>query len=96
MNIEEIMKVLDSKMVPLFLRWLDEKKYEPFEDYESFMKNMVNENYDGITFIKGSKDPFGFFFKMNDTDYIYKVFEVDEVYVATQAYEVEHVEVEEI
>lgn len=93
MNIEEIVKEWDSKMVPLFLRWLDEKKYEPFEDYESFMKNMVNENYDGITFIKGSKDPFGFFFKMDNTDCIYEVFEVDEVYIATQVNEVEHVKV---
>lgn len=38
MNIEEIVKAWDSKMIPLFLRWLDEKMYEPFEDYESFMK----------------------------------------------------------
>lgn len=94
MNLEEIVKEWDSKMIPLFLRWLDEKKYEPFEDYESFMKNMVNEDYDGITFIKGSKDPFGFFFKMDNTDCIYEVFEVDEVYIATQVNEVEHVKVE--
>lgn len=94
MNLEEIVKEWDSKMVPLFLRWLDEKKYEPFEDYESFMKNMVNENYDGITFIKGSKDPFGFFFKMDNTDCLYEVFEVDEVYIETQVNEIEYIKVE--
>lgn len=94
MNLEEIVKEWDSKMIPLFLRWLDEKKYEPFEDYESFMKNMVNEDYDGITFIKGSKDPFGFFFKMDNTDCIYEVFEVDEVYIATQVNEIEYIKVE--
>lgn len=88
MNIDEIVKEWDSKMVPLFLRWLDEEMYEPFDDYESIMKNMVNENYDGITFIKGSKDPFGFFLKIDGVDCIYEVSKIDEVYIKTEVNEI--------
>ena len=43
----------------LYGRWLDEREYEDFADYEAVMKKAVGE-IKGVTFVKGNKRPFGF------------------------------------
>ena len=43
----------------LYGRWLDEREYEDFADYEAVMKKTVG-NVKGVTFVKGNKRPFGF------------------------------------
>ena len=49
-------------------RWMDEREYEDFSDYEKAMKSEV-EKFDGATFVKGTKRPFGFHFKADSKLY---------------------------
>ena len=61
---QKIMQLVNSDKVfntlfNLYERWLDERKYEDFKDYEEVMKKSI-ENIEGVNFIKGTKQPFGF------------------------------------
>ena len=61
---QKVMQLVNSDKVfntlfNLYERWLDERKYEDFKDYEEVMKKSI-ENIEGVNFIKGTKRPFGF------------------------------------
>jgi len=45
-----------------YIHWLDEKEYEPWEDFEKWMKDFC-ERVPGCEFVSAHKRPFGFKFK---------------------------------
>lgn len=50
-------------------RWLDECKYEDFKDYEKVMSNSLSKmNNKNISFLCGTKRPFGFKCKINNSN----------------------------
>lgn len=49
-------------------RWLDEQKYEDWEDYEAKMKEEI-ELPEGCEFIKATDFPFGFRFKLENNTF---------------------------
>jgi len=51
-------ETLHDQLGYLSARWADEKEHEDFRDYENAMKSTI-EAHDGVTFIKGTKRPFG-------------------------------------
>ena len=69
---EKIIRLVNSDKVfntlfNLHERWLDERKYEDFKDYEEVMKKSI-EDIEGVKFIKGSKRPFGFIVSIGDAN----------------------------
>ena len=62
-NIENLVKQTQTLMANLYERWQDEKEYEDFADYEKVIKEAVDK-IGGITFIKGTKRPFGFQYEL--------------------------------
>ena len=63
--------------VNLYMRWQCEKEYEDFADYAAAFKNHTREyceeNGVEIQFVKGTKRPFGFQFKVGTNKYQFKV-----------------------
>lgn len=72
MTTKELMNATSAKMFNIYDRWLDEHEYEDFKDYADYIKKIVSEFKD-ITFIKGTKMPFGFKFKFDEKLYQYRV-----------------------
>jgi hypothetical protein len=68
-KMEEILhdKKFNDTIANLAFRWMDEKEYEDFKDYEKVMKEKV-ETF-GVKFIKGSKRPFGFVVEFKEVAY---------------------------
>ena len=56
---------IDENFYYVYVRWCDEKEYEDFEDYSNYMKKQLSENLPEATFIKATKRPFGFRFKID-------------------------------
>lgn len=60
-------------LVNLYMRWQCEKEYEDFNDYcaafSSHLDRYCEKAGVELRFIKGTKRPFGFKFRCNDTDY---------------------------
>lgn len=50
----------------LYSRWLDEREYEDFADYEKYAKQLLP---DGFFFIKMTKRPFGMQFSFDGKKY---------------------------
>lgn len=62
--IDKLFKTMKNTLVNLYGRWLDEKEYEDFADYETVMRekfDSIPPEY-GLRFVKGTKRPFGFIF----------------------------------
>jgi hypothetical protein len=57
-KIQTLVVDFGKTLISLYSRWLDECQYEDFKEYEAVMKAKLEEN-PGISFIKGSKRPFG-------------------------------------
>ena len=49
-------------MFTLYGRWLDEREFEDFKEYENVMKQQL-EKVVGVRFVKAQKRPFGFRYK---------------------------------
>lgn len=64
---KQIVSPMKETLLRLHMRWLDEKEYEDFADYEKVMREKFDSlpaDY-GVTFVKGSKRPFGLVFAWN-------------------------------
>lgn len=55
-----LMKENEIMLCNLYNRWLDEREYEDFKDYENVMKEKVIKSSIPCKFIKSMKRPFGF------------------------------------
>ena len=63
----QLFERLQNLMVYLYSRWQDEKDYEDINDYGVNIKKYVAEI--GGEFVKMSKRPFGFIYKLADATY---------------------------
>ena len=63
----KLYKELQGMMTALYCRWKDESEYENIEDYSVNLKKEVEKI--GGTFIKMSKRPFGFTYRLSDATY---------------------------
>lgn len=63
--------------VNLYMRWQCEKEYEDFADYAAAFENHLRDYCDAkdvvIEFVKATKRPFGFQFKVGANKYQFKV-----------------------
>lgn len=75
--VEAVVKLSEGLVVQLAMRWLDEREYEDFADYEKRMKDFVAPlSEDGpvkVRVLKGTKTPFGFHFTVGDFAAVYAV-----------------------
>lgn len=60
-----IFKAMQTTMENLYGRWLDEREYEDFAEYEKVMRDVLASNITAAfapycKFTKGTKRPFGF------------------------------------
>lgn len=55
-----LMKESESMLVNLHDRWMDEKEYEDFNDYEKVMREKVIKLQPLCNFIQSTKRPFGY------------------------------------
>lgn len=58
---------LSELVANLYCRWMDEKEYEEFADYEAVLKKEVESR--GAKFINGTKRPFGFICTIDEVHY---------------------------
>lgn len=56
-ELNTILDAAQDKLQYLACRWMDEKEYEDFADYEKEMKKLVSGSF---SFMSGTKSPFGF------------------------------------
>lgn len=71
--VEATVVLMENLVMQLAFRWLDESEYEDFADYEKRMKDVLAEKTVGLTFVKGTKRPFGFHFKVDGFGGVYSV-----------------------
>jgi Zn-dependent M32 family carboxypeptidase len=60
--VNTIYKNLQEKMSDVLYRWQDEQKYEDWNEYINYFKDILNKENPKAVFIKASKRPFGFTF----------------------------------
>jgi hypothetical protein len=61
--VNEVFQKIEERMVYLYGRWMDEREYEDFAEYEINMKaTLYALNVPGVHFVKAMKRPFGFVF----------------------------------
>ena len=66
-----LFETMMKPMMSLYDRWQDEHEYEDFNDYADLLKKEV-ELRNGV-FVKATKRPFGFHFKVDDRTYAAKI-----------------------
>lgn len=66
-------KKLETMLVNLLSRWMDEKEYEDFKDYKKVIQEFVVGNFPDVQFVKATKRPFGFVVNINEVGYHFKM-----------------------
>lgn len=69
---KSVIQLTEKLLINLYMRWLDEKGYEDFSDYENVMRSKVIKVKD-VSFLRGTQRPFGFQFQTSEGTYHFTI-----------------------
>lgn len=69
---KSVIQLTQQLLINLYMRWLDEKGYEDFSDFENVMRSKVTK-VKGVSFLRGTQRPFGFQFQTSEGIYHFTI-----------------------